>query len=281
MSVASLADMQEPEEPEHPSEAVDALLEAGTEEGILEESDRELIQSVVEFGDKIVREVMTARPDMLAVPASTTVEQLTDLLKRRPHSRVPVYDPDLDHMQGIVFAQDILQITDADARTETVAKLMRPVQFVPEMKKVSQLLREMQREKVQMAIAIDEYGGVAGLVTLEDMLEEIVGDIAGEHEKRADVIRENENSYLLSGATDLDKLDELFHLRVDDVEGTTVGGLVSEIAGRIPQPGESFEHHGLRFEVLASTDRRIETVRVSKMESPAETPPRMAIGDRL
>ena len=280
MSVASLADTQEPEEPEHPSEAVDALLEAGTEEGILEESDRELIQSVVEFGDKIVREVMTARPDMIAVPASTTVEQLTDLLKRRPHSRVPVYDPDLDHIQGIVFAQDILQITDADARTETVAKLMRPIQFVPEMKKVSQLLREMQREKVQMAIAIDEYGGVAGLVTLEDMLEEIVGDIAGEHEKRADVVRENENSYLLSGATDLDKLDELFHFRVDDVEATTVGGLVSEIAGRIPQPGESFEHQGLRFEVLASTDRRIETVRVTKTELPTETQPRMAIGDR-
>src|SRR5690348_4626613 len=280
MSVASLADTQEPEEPEHPSEAVDALLEAGTEEGILEESDRELIQSVVEFGDKIVREVMTARPDMLAVPASTTVEQLTDLLKRRPHSRVPVYDPDLDHMQGIVFAQDILQITDADARTETVAKLMRPVQFVPEMKKVSQLLREMQREKVQMAIAIDEYGGVAGLVTLEDMLEEIVGDIAGEHEKRADVIRENENSYLLSGATDLDKLDELFHFRVDDVEATTVGGLVSEIAGRIPQPGESFEHQGLRFEVLTSTDRRIESVRVTKVELSTETQPGMAIGDR-
>ncbi len=280
MSVASLADTQEPEEPEHPSEAVDALLEAGTEEGILEESDRELIQSVVEFGDKIVREVMTARPDMIAVPASTTVEQLTDLLKRRPHSRVPVYDPDLDHIQGIVFAQDILQITDADARTEVVSKLMRPVQFVPEMKKVSQLLREMQREKVQMAIAIDEYGGVAGLVTLEDMLEEIVGDIAGEHEKRADVVRESDNSYLVSGASSLDKLDELFHFRMNDVEATTVGGLVSEIAGRIPQPGESFDHQGLRFEVLASTDRRIETVRVTKMELPTETHPRMAIGDR-
>lgn len=280
MSVASLADTQEPEQPEHPSEAVDALLEAGTEEGILEESDRELIQSVVEFGDKIVREVMTARPDIVAVPVGTTVEQLTDLLKRLPHSRVPIYDPDLDHIQGIVFAQDILQVPDADAHTETVAKLMRPVQFVPEMKKVSQLLREMQREKIQMAIAIDEYGGVAGLVTLEDMLEEIVGDISGEHEKRVDIVRENEYSYLLPGATDLNKLDELFHFRVNDVEATTVGGLVSEIAGRIPQPGESFEHQRLRFEVLASTDRRIERLRVTKLELPAETQPRVAIGER-
>src|SRR6185312_10474628 len=197
MSVASLADAKEPEEPEHPSEAVDALLEAGTEEGIFEESDRELIQSVVEFGDKIVREVMTARPDMIAVSAATTVEQLTDLLQKEPHSRIPVYDPDLDHIQGIVFAQDVLQVRDEDARTQTVARLMRPVQFVPEMKKVSQLLREMQRDKIQMAIAIDEYGGVAGLVTLEDMLEEIVGDISGEHEERANIVRESDTSYVL------------------------------------------------------------------------------------
>jgi len=156
MSVASLTEPHESQAQEHPSEAVDALLEAGTEEGILEESDRELIQSVVEFGDRIVREIMTARPDMFAVPASTTVEQLTDLLRKKPHSRIPVYDPDLDHIQGIVFAQDVLQVRDEDARTEIVAKLMRPAHFVPEMKKVSELLREMQREKIQMAIAIDE-----------------------------------------------------------------------------------------------------------------------------
>lgn len=270
MSVAALADTQEPDEAEHPSEAVDALLEAGTEEGIFEESDRELIQSVVEFGDKIVREVMTARPDMVAVSAATTVEQLTDLLQKEPHSRIPVYDPDLDHIQGIVFAQDVLQVRDEDARTRTVARLMRPVQFVPEMKKVSQLLREMQRDKIQMAIAIDEYGGVAGLVTLEDMLEEIVGDISGEHEERANIVRESDTSYVLPGATELDKLEEIFHARIIDVEATTVGGLVSEIAGRIPHPGESVEYEHLRFEVLESTDRRIERLRVSKMRSNPE-----------
>jgi putative hemolysin len=267
MSVASLADAHEPEDPEHPSEAVDALLEAGTEEGILEESDRELIHSVVEFGDKIVREAMTARPDMVAVPASTAGEQPTHLLGKKPHSRIPVYDPDLDHIQGIVFAHDVLQVRDEDARTQTVTNLMRPVQFVPEMKKVSHLLREMQREKTQMAIVIDEYGGVAGLVTLEDMLEEIVGDIGDEHERPSDMIRESETSYIFAGATDLDVLEEVFHSRLHDVEATTVAGLVSEIAGRIPHPGESIEHDGLRFEVLESTDRRIERVRVSRIES--------------
>jgi len=265
MSVASLAEPQEREQEEHSSEAVDALLEAGTEEGILEESDRELMQSVVEFGDKIVREIMKARPDMLAVPAGTTVEQLTDLLRKKPHSRIPVYDPDLDHIQGIVFAQDVLQVRDEDARTVTVAKLMRPAHFVPEMKKVSELLREMQREKIQMAIAIDEYGGVAGLVTLEDMLEEIVGDIGSEHERHPQIVRESESSYVLPGATDLDMLEELFDYRPTDVEATTVAGLISELAGRIPQPGEHFEHDRLRFDILESTDRRIERVRVSKL----------------
>jgi CBS domain containing-hemolysin-like protein len=264
ISVASLSDSQEGGESEHPSEAVDALLEAGTEEGILEESDRELIQSVVEFGDKIVREVMTARPDMVAVPASTTIEELTELLNRKPHSRIPVYDPDLDHIQGIVFAQDVLQVRDDDARTKTVATLMRPAHYVPEMKKVSELLREMQREKIQMAIAIDEYGGVAGLVTLEDMLEEIVGDIGDEHERHLAIVRESETAYVLPGATDLDMLEELFDYSPHDVEATTVAGLVSEVAGRIPQPGEVVEHDGLRFEILESTDRRIERLRVSK-----------------
>ena len=270
MSVASLAEPQETGEQEHPSEAVDALLEAGTEEGILEESDRELIQSVVEFGDKIVREIMTARPDMLAVPASTTIEQLTELLQKKPHSRIPIYDPDLDHIQGIVFAQDLLQIRDEDARTQIVAKLMRPLPFVPEMKKVSELLREMQREKIQMAIVIDEYGGVAGLVTLEDMLEEIVGDIGSEHERRPQIVRESESSYVLPGATDLDMLEELFDYRPSVVEATTVAGLISEIAGRIPQPGEYVEHNRLRFDVLESTDRRIERVRVSKLVAEPE-----------
>ena len=219
------------------------MLEAGTEEGILEESDRELIHSVVEFGDKIVREVMIARPDMTAVPCSTSIEQITELLKQHPHSRIPVYEPDLDHIQGIVFTQDVLQVRDVDARTQTVGKLMRPAYLVPEMKKVSELLREMQREKIQMAIAIDEYGGVAGLVTLEDMLEEIVGEIGDEHEKLSDIVRESETSVVLPGATDLDVLDEFFDFRINDVEATTVAGLVSEVAGRIPQAGETVGIH--------------------------------------
>ena len=263
LSVAALTEERPPEQPEHPSEAVDALIEAGREEGILEESDRDLIQSVVEFGDKTVREVMTPRPEIVAVPVDTTVEQFTELLRTKPYSRVPVYEGTIDHVKGIVFAHDVLQIPDVEARQHTVRELMKPVAFIPESKQVSALLREMQTEGQHMAIVIDEYGGTAGVVTIEDLVEEIVGEIRDEHEAKADIVRENENSYVVPGNMDVDRLDELFHIRPNGHEAATVAGLVSEILGRIPEQGEVVEENGLRFEVLESTDRRVERLRIS------------------
>ena len=272
LSVAALAEERPPEEPEHPSEAVDALIEAGREEGILEESDRELIQSVVEFGDKTVREVMTPRPEIVAVPISETVEQFTELLRTKPYSRVPVYDGTIDNIKGLVFAHDVLQIPDVEARRHTVGELMRPVEFVPESKRVSALLREMQKEGQHMAIVIDEYGGTAGVVTIEDLVEEIVGEIRDEHEAQADIVQENENSYVVPGNMDVDRLDELFHVRPNGHEATTVAGLVSEVLGRIPEQGEVVEENGLRFEVLESTDRRVERLRISANPELARRP---------
>jgi CBS domain containing-hemolysin-like protein len=252
-------------EPERPSEAVDALIEAGQEEGILEESDRELIQSVVEFGDKTVREVIKPRPEMFAVPADTTVEKLTDMLRTRPYSRVPVYEGSIDKIVGIVHARDLLQVPDTEARTRTVGELMSTdIRFVPESKRVSDLLREMQRDSIRMEIVVDEYGAVAGLVTIEDMVEEIVGEIRDEREK--DIIRENEYSYIVPGSMDVDRLDKLFGIRPEGHEATTVAGLVSEIAGRIPQQGEVINAERLRFEVLQSTDRRVERLRISTLQ---------------
>ena len=166
---------------------MESLLEAGEEEGILEESDRDLVRSAVEFGDKLVREVMTPRPQVFAVPQSITLEQFLELLKEHNFSRVPVYRRTLDTITGIAFAHDLLQITDEEARTRTVASIQQPAVFVPETKRGYELLREMQREKQHMRIVIDEYGGVAGLVTIEDLLEEIVGDIRDEHEKDAHI----------------------------------------------------------------------------------------------
>jgi len=273
LSVAALAKPHGQEEPEHPSEAVNALIEAGREEGILEESDRQLIQSVVEFGDKTVREVMTPRPDLFAVPAETSIEEFTALLKAKPHSRVPVYVSTIDNIQGMVLSHDLIQIPDTQAKTTSVRTLVRPVVFVPETKKTSQLLREMQRDKFHMAIVIDEYGSVAGLVTLEDLVEEIVGEIRDEHEEAIDIVSEGENAYLIQGNVDVGRLQDLFDLHLDPRDTTTVAGLVSALAGHIPQPGEIIEKEGLRFEVLASTDRKVEKLRVSRalMQTP-QTP---------
>lgn len=266
LSVAALTKEHADEQPETQAEAVDALIEAGQEEGILDESNRDLIQSVVEFGEKTVRDAMKPRPDIVAVPTNITVEQFVELLRKTPFSRVPVYEGTIHNIKGIVYAQDVLQVPDTEARSRTVDTLMRKdVYFVPESKLGSDLLREMQKNNIRMAIVVDEYGGVAGLVTIEDLVEEIVGEIRDEHDQ-ADFVRENEHSYVVAGNMDVDRLGELFGMRPEGRESATVGGLVSELAGRIPQKGEVVEEDGLRFEVMESTERRVERVRITAVQ---------------
>jgi CBS domain containing-hemolysin-like protein len=271
-SVASLAEQQA--SPEEETEAdVEALLEAGEDEGILEESDRDLVRSAVEFGDKLVRDVMTPRPDVFAVQEETTLEQFLYLLRVNNFSRVPVYSSSLDNVTGIAFAHDLLQIADAEAHTRTVASIKRPAVFVPETKRGYELLREMQREKQHMRIVIDEYGAVAGLVTIEDLLEQIVGNIRDEHEVDVpieDPQREPGGVWLVPGSFPVDQLPDLFGEQdglngLDEAyEATTLGGLVSEIEGRIPLPGEVIllESAGMKMEIVSSTGRRVERLRV-------------------
>jgi CBS domain containing-hemolysin-like protein len=268
-SVAALA--EEPASPEEETAVdVEALLEAGEEEGILEESDRELVRSAVEFGDKLVRDVMTPRPAVFAVPASTMLEHFLELLREHVFSRVPVYSSSLDNVTGIAFAHDLLQIADEEARTRTVGSIQRAAVFVPETKRGYELLREMQREKQHMRIVIDEYGGVAGLVTIEDLLEEIVGNIRDEHEEDAlkeEPQREPNGVWLVPGSFEVDGLSDLFGEPIDlgqTYEAATLGGLISEIEGRIPMAGEVvvLEPSGLRIEIVVSTDRRVERLRI-------------------
>jgi len=298
LSIAGLAE-PEAQQLEHPGEAMDALLEAGEEEGVLDEEDRELVRSVVEFGDKVVRDVMTPRPEMFAVAGKTTLEKFTAEVNAHNFSRVPVYGDSLDHITGIAFARDLLAVKDTDAANRTVAQLQRPALFLPETKKVNELLREMQRQKQHMGIVIDEYGGVAGLVTIEDLIEAIVGEIEDEHDTDADgdaPISEPEGTWVVQGSFEVDRLRELLEasgegadvgesVGEDEIDGgdddeslaellrkyeaTTVGGLVSEMAGHIPLPGEVVEDGPLRLEVIASTDRRVERVRVGLMGSEA------------
>ena len=276
-SVASLAEAPASEE-EETAVDVEALLEAGEEEGILEENDIDLVRSAVEFGDKLVREVMTPRPEIFAVPESLTLEQFLELLREHNFSRIPVYAGSLDNVTGIAFAHDLLQITDEEARTRIVATIERPAVFVPETKRGYELLREMQREKQHMRIVIDEYGGVSGLVTIEDLLEQIVGNIRDEHEEDTQVEepqREPNGVWLVPGSFPVDQLPDLFGEPMelgDAYEATTLGGLASEIEGRIPLAGEVvlLEPIGLRMEIVASTDRRVERLRVFP---PAEAEP--------
>ena len=276
-SVAALA--EEPASAEEEAAVdVEALLEAGEEEGILEESDRDLVRSAVEFGDKLVREVMTPRPAVFAVPDSITLENFLNQLREHNFSRVPVYAGSLDNVTGIAFAHDLLQITDEEARTRTVASMQRPAALVPETKRGYELLREMQREKQHMRIVIDEYGGVAGLVTIEDLLEQIVGNIRDEHEVETpveDPQREPGGVWVVPGGFPVDQLADLFGEAADLgnlYEATTLGGLVSEVEGRIPHAGEvvMLEPIGLRLEVVASTDRRVDRLRVFPPAAPAQ-----------
>ena len=282
LSIASLAEHSSEGEPEHPDEGVNALLEAGEEEGILEQSDSALVRSVVEFGDMVVREVMTPRPEIFAVLDTMSIAEFTAKLEESAFSRVPVHSGLLDDITGIAFAHDLLQIPDSEAGQRTVRDIQRPAAFVPEPKKVNELLREMQREKQHMRIVIDEYGTVAGLVTIEDLLEAIVGNIEDEHETSEaaeQVEREAEGTFVVPGSLDVMDLRDLLKDKKTDeagewitvrlplnLEATTVGGLVSELTGHIPLPGEVAEIEGLRLEVLASTSRLVTRVRVKVLE---------------
>ncbi len=251
-------------------EHIEALITAGAEEGILEEEDRKLIHSVVAFGDKSVREVMTARPNIVAISADKSLEDLRQLVIHEQFSRIPIYEDTIDNIIGFVHVRDMFELDPEERKSIPLGHLMRKVPLVPETKPVSDLLREMQHDGSHMVIVVDEYGNTAGLATMEDLVEEILGEIRDEHEPDRDVHQESENVFVAPGSLDLDRLQDLFDFRPeDDTESTTIGGLVAEWAGHVPQVGEAVEHGGLRIEVLAGDERRVGQVRISRVAIPA------------
>jgi len=269
-SLAQLgAEETKAEEAPTSAENIEALISAGTEEGIIEEDDRKLIQSVVAFGDKTVREVMTPRPNLVAISADSTLEDLRRLVINEQFSRIPVYEETIDQVIGFVHVRDMFELDHGDRSRRTVRELIRPVRLVPETKPVNDLLREMQRDGAHMAIVVDEYGNTAGLATMEDMVEEILGEIRDEHEPTLDVEQDSDGRFIVSGSFNVDQLNDLIGYRTsEDIESTTVGGLVSEWIGRVPRIGESIERDGVCIEVLAGNDLRVDQVRISKV-SPA------------
>jgi CBS domain containing-hemolysin-like protein len=255
-----------------PAENIEALISAGTEEGLIEEEDRELIQSVVEFGDKVVREVMTPRPNIVSIAADATLEQLRQLVITEQYSRIPVFEADIDHVIGFVHVRDMFELEEEEREKRTVRGLVRNIMLVPETKPVSVLMRRMQQENTHMVIVVDEYGNTAGLATMEDLLEVIIGEIRDEHEPESDVAEDGNGGFIVSGSFDLDRIADLietFHPQ-DEIESTTVGGLVSEWLGRVPKPGEFVERDGIRLEVLVSDELRVGQVRISRSQTVAQ-----------
>jgi CBS domain containing-hemolysin-like protein len=267
ISVAHISEEEEPGAAQAQQEGIEALVEAAQEEGILAGDQAQLIEQVVEFSDKRVREVMTPRPDIVAIAATATVEQLRRLLVETKFSRIPVHEGTLEEIVGIVFARDLLQIPEREAAHRHVRDLIRPPLFVPETKLGSQLLKEMQQKNQQMAIVVDEYGSVAGLVTIEDLVEEIVGEIGEEDRHPApDVVRESDGSLVLRGSVSLEKVQELFGMEFDAAgeAPTTVAGLLNSLAGHVPAPGERIDYNGLRFEVLEANQRKVLRLRARR-----------------
>ena len=259
------------EEVPTPAENIEALISAGTEEGLIEEEDRELIQGVVEFGDKVVREVMTPRPNIVAISADSTLEQLRQLVITEQYSRIPVFEETIDRVVGFVHVRDMFELDEAERVNRIVRELVRPVLFVPETKPVSDLMRQMQQENTHLVIVVDEYGNTAGLASMEDLLEVIIGEIRDEHEPDSDIKEDGNGGFIVSGNFDLDRVADLFDSfhREDEIESTTIGGLLGEWLGRVPKPGETVERDGIRIEVLASDELRVEQVRIGKSQTVA------------
>lgn len=228
-----------------------------------EAHERELISQVIDFADAIVREVMVPRPDMVTVSADSSSELALDLVLEEGKSRIPVFGEDTDDILGVLYARDLLQLWDDEAGPRLARDLMRDVYFVPETKKAPDLLREMQANQVHMAIAVDEFGGTAGLVTIEDLLEELVGEIADEYDDEEPmVVPEDDGSYLIDARLDIDDLGELIGAVIPDEDWDTVGGLILGLAGRVPAEGEAFEYNRHTLTVERVQGRRVSQIRL-------------------
>jgi len=264
-----LAETAEEEEEEDNGDDIQALIDVGAEEGILEEEEGELIHSIIEFGDTRVNEVMTPRTEIVAVPFTATVGEARDRVIESKYSRLPVYREQIDNVEGIIYMRDLLQCWPEGKEDERISSFLRPVYFVPETKQVAELLEEMQKAHVQLAMVIDEYGGVAGLVTVEDILEEIVGEIEDEdtaQEEIIEIVESDDGYYDVLGSTEIGKIERLFDMEIEDDDFTTIAGLVISESGYVPRAGERLTFRGLDVEVLDADDRRINRLRLRRAE---------------
>jgi putative hemolysin len=246
-------------------EATAAYLDAGEQEGLIERDERQLLQSIVDFGDTLVHEVMTPRPDIVAIRADATLAELRTFFREQEYSRIPVYVDSLDNIAGFVFIKDLMRLPESEPPGRPVSTLVRPAYVVPETKRVSDLLREFQRQQWQIAIVVDEYGGTAGLVTLEDLLEEIVGEIRDEYDVEPEpFVDEGQGRFVVSGKADIEALGERLGVEIEREGFETVGGYLMARLGRVPAAGEVHTIDDLLVEILDAERRRVHRVRVAK-----------------
>ncbi|MHB8571858.1 MAG: hemolysin family protein [Candidatus Dormibacteria bacterium] len=246
------------------------LLNLSEEQGVLEEEEVETIHRIFEIGDKLVREIMIPRTDVLAVENTATLDDLLDVILDKGHTRIPVYEESLDSIVGIVYAKDMLRYLGREHHNEfDIRQVLRPVRFVPETRKVDELLHDMQREHVHLVVIVDEYGGTSGICTIEDVLEEIVGEIEDEYDRpeEEDVQRVNDRELLLNARIGIDELNDLLGLELEPEHFDTLGGLVVSELGHIPKPGDTLTVSGVVFTVESASDQRVEKVRARLPEA--------------
>jgi putative hemolysin len=250
------------------NEVAKAYIESAEQEGIIEGEERRLLQSIVDFGDTLVREVMTPRPDIVAIREAATIGALRALFREQEYSRFPVYKESLDNIAGFVFIKDLVLIDSSDDG-RPLSELVRPAVVVPETKRVPELLKQFQRQQTQCAIVVDEYGGTAGLVTIEDLLEEIVGEIRDEYDVESEpIVDEGNGSFVFSGKVDIDEVVQRLGVQIDREGFETVGGYLMSHLGRVPAVGERFDvDGGLSVEVLDAERRRVNKVRITRQEA--------------
>lgn len=264
-----VAEDREEDEEDDDGGDLQALIDVGEAEGILEEEEGELIHSIIEFGDTRVSEVMTPRPDIVAVPETATVREARDVILASKYSRLPVYRDQIDNVEGIIYVRDLLLCWAEGSEDKNIRPLVRWVYFIPETKPVAELLEEMQKAHVQLAMVIDEYGGVCGLVTVEDILEEIVGEIEDEDiggEELEEIVEASEGSYEVLASIEIGKIERLFDMEIEADDFTTIAGLVINESGKVPAVGELLTIRGLEVEVLEADERRIGRLRVKKAQ---------------
>ena len=238
-------------------------------EGAATAEDGRLLRSVVDFGDTLVREVMTPRPDVVAIRADATIDELRALVREQEYSRLPVFRENLDNIVGLVVVKDLIQLQEPMSGSDSITKIMRPAAFVPETKRVADLLREFQQKRFQQAMVVDEYGGIAGLVTVEDLVEELVGEIRDEYDLEAEpIVQEPDGAFVFSAKVAIGEMTDRLGITIEDEGFETVGGYVLTRAGRVPAAGEAFTADGLSVEVLEAERRRIHKIRVRRL--PAE-----------